>query len=401
MKITLRRFPPVASLLGLLSLCCLWPTVSHAAPVAMDATAPQFETITADAAERLLGGATPITIHLRDATVQTVLNELTRQTGVKFTLTAPSARQQAMDAKVTIDVDRQPFWVATQSVLAQAKLRFSSMIDSNHIALAVPDVYPREAMPVNAPLVTHGPVTIALSQVHAARGTTVLLAQPEHPQTQNSLLVVGRFTMDPRLMLLNYPQSLHIEEAVDEKGNSLVAGQRAQAAWANGSSNGGELKIGLDNPPNRGKTLARLKGTFVFTAATRWTHWEVPVTNQRDNIVKTIAMQQGDVTYTMRGVKPYDNLYELVLAVNGPKFVTDRVGSTLTQQVRLEDAARHALPQRSSSGSLEGATYLLTEKFSNQNAADMVGEPTTVVVNLPTEIKNIEVPFEFTNLPLP
>ena len=84
---------------------------------------------------------------------------------------------------------------------------------------------------------------------------------------------------------------MHVEEAVDDRGNSLIADNRMYDGMSNGQQWMWNLTANLNypDPAKVGKTIARFKGKIKFLIQTKSETLDVPDILTVRNLQKTVA----------------------------------------------------------------------------------------------------------------
>lgn len=278
---------------------------------------------------------------------------------------------------------------------------------------------------------------------------------PEVKRWNDRLALTAYVLPDPKLT----PTGLRceIEEATDERGNDLRltdnAEERFQGSYQD-MGGGAPMQILLVSRPDMGKRLVRLRGVMRFSVVTRTQHWET--TDLKTPVEDTLHLEGGDFKVQFTG---------LTTSANGPtlgfkaesrgahleRFWRNRINSRNTPgildfqgvpQMRLIDEKGNALPVRMSTSSYglghtipadktttsvsapldaspvppdvtqnwiyhESVNFIYGSNFmAMMNGQSMpqqinIGLPAKLIVDFPVERREVAVPFEFTDLPLP
>ena len=241
-------------------------------------------------------------------------------------------------------------------------------------------------------------------------------------------------------------------QATDELGNDLRAPLTARkrgrvsfgANFFNGNYSGGNtsITISLQPQPKMGKKLVKLRGNLRFLVTTKLQHWETTAlqTPVNGNIwqnggefetqflgVKEDADGTGDWSLTLKAQSRGEHLRRLwktrdfdTFLFNGWKMVlTDDKGQDFRTFPRggrysLWPGASQPpmplspdlspLPPDISNWKYEGETNFsfVAPQNSDSDAPEIqMGQPVKLSIDYPTEQREIVVPFEFDNLPLP
>jgi hypothetical protein len=168
--------------------------------------------------------------------------------------------------KISIDADRQPFWEVMRNLCRQTSLELTE-VDGK--MLITQDgggsrITSRHATVAGAFLIVPNQATL---------GRSVTYDADDPPVQEDFSLQLGAFP-EPKLKVLRVSQGLKLQEAVDEKGNSLLpepaAGNKGGIVedidFSGPEVGDGSfmLSIQLKRPKQPGTRLVRLRGTVGF-----------------------------------------------------------------------------------------------------------------------------------------
>ena len=169
-----------------------------------------------------------------------------------------------------------------------------------------------------------------------------------------------------------------------------------------------------------GRRLARLRGSVKLMVVTKRERWEIPNVLGAKNISKTIRGPLGEETWTLRNV-------EVVPTEAGPRYhaylnvapkqplvaeeateeelqARQAVESSLrdwAQMVSLVDTGGRVYPFMEG---VEDTGEMITIPFSAPEETDAInrpGPPARLIIDMPTEVREVEIPFDIKDLPLP
>ena len=261
---------------------------------------------------------------------------------------------------------------------------------------------------------------------------------------RDRLYVPMQVFLEPRLTLSNSPLRCEILEAVDDKGQDLRLPwrnkQSLRVVYANQSS--GALTMTLLSRPGMGRTLARLRGVVRFVIVTQTQKLEITdLQKPFDQLVSTNT-RLGVIHY--KGLKTYpDGATQLIFqgertgddlarwAKQGGARIPHSAQSMsllqdLASNMQVFDQAGHSLPGTPASimvlsdetgeqqRVLTSPPPPLIEKWHFQDdlawslrrearepGSEPFGPPVRFVAEFPTERREVQIPFEFKDLPLP
>lgn len=347
-------------------------------------------------------GASVVTLHVKDAPADQVLAELSRQGMFAIPVMPENLfKQEHVNVpKLTMDFDRQPFWMAMRAFCEKTQLRINAMGGDRKFVVMQGGDDSLLGMAAYS-----GPFMVVANSV--TRSSSIALGRDKTPA--KSLGVQISVYAEPKLNVMGHDYYLRLTEATDDRGNSLLIpgqygaygsmGQDTSCRWTLGTS--------LAIPDNLGTRLVRLKGFSRVLMQTKSQTWEVAA-----DAVPTSgaagpapAKSIGGRKYVVEELKGTGDAYELkfTLLREGPAGRVEewqQYGRGV--RVSLVDAQGRSLAGRgyNGGGSEEKLTYTYT--FARDlDTGVKAGPPVKVVVEVPTEAREVEVPFEFRDVPLP
>jgi hypothetical protein len=187
-----------------------------------------------------------------------------------------------------------------------------------------------------------------------------------------------------------------LQKAVDDAGNSMLENQPTYNSFNVNSDSVWSVVVNLDRPDRRSTRIAQLKGSVQAAIETRSETWNVP------NILKVhdLSHDFGDCTFSINSLTAMRNLY--VLRVSGVRLSSAPDGTSLgIGQIELFDAEGRALASRGMGGGGGPDHMIYTMTFDSTNPAQSTGQPARLVWKVPVSTKTVDIPFDFSNLPLP
>ena len=209
---------------------------------------------------------TTVTLHMHDAKLADVVDELAKQSGLKL-VTGDGSGLFGGWGRVTVDADAKPAWQVVSDLADQAKAMPSNQPDGSLLLIPTePSMAGRR--------VVGGPVLATFRQVEHLSQLTAPAPHVDFCEVTADLL------WEPRLRVAYTLSSDRPAEAVDEHGLSLVPTDAAAAAYdprqpnnyrafgpyesttrnRGWDANGTRYSIRLSVPPAAGRKLATLKG---------------------------------------------------------------------------------------------------------------------------------------------
>ena len=339
-------------------------------------------------------GGTMINLDLKGATVPEALAALEKQSGVKLAamnMGNPDGLMAMLSAKkIDLSVKNQPYWVAFRELMKAANLTtYTQYDDRNKIQIQ------QGTMDALAnPTVAVGSTLLVLKNVVSHFHADLMAPRP----ASRELHVYLTAFVEPKLNAFRIMRMGRIETAVDEKGTSLI---RKPDPWdeRNNNNNQGnwmtDIDCHLNFPTNAGQKIARLKGyVSVITVGSPET-----VKLKDPMNLKNSDQKIGNTLVRIRYVrKQGGNQYEIGFQVptNSPLFPD---WDDYQKPFKLVDANGKEFSHGGTWGGGGSATAMDFGLYFNPPSGGST--PAELQITLPTQVKELRVPFEFTDLPLP
>jgi hypothetical protein len=359
--------------------------------------------------ENRLTGTSFVTIHVKDAHPKEVLAELSRQAYADLTRTAPA---DLWDSKqwpaVSIDAERQPFWVVMNELCAKAGLQPQVSVGAEReIVLAVrdPSLEPWGQGKVR-PVVAGG-FMVMINTVSTRKYLDLNAPKNVSRSCQMQVVVYP----EPKLRVLQLASPTRVVEAVDERGNALAPPAAGTEYMQTITTWPCSLYIGLQPPLDAGRRIARLRGTGRFVLQAKSEVAEIADVVNAKEVTRTVGGKQ----FTLKEVKRNEDRYVVSISLMRAGFSANDwayAGTYNTSNAfKLVDARGRPLYRWSFTNSGGGAEQMdYTIQFSRAPQAtakvqgaggEPTGEPVKLVWEVPTESREVTVPFGFDDVPLP
>ncbi|MEZ0266676.1 MAG: hypothetical protein ACAI43_18255 [Phycisphaerae bacterium] len=183
---------------SLLALACLAPAALAQPKDAGDVSQPSL-----------------VTLKLENAPPQKVFEEIAKQGKTEFSVSPAKTFWNTTTAPLSVAIDNQPFWLAMKDACGKAEvsLKYATDTAEPRVILA------RDKQNwTQLPSVTSGPFLVSLRGLQ--RSSTVDMHKPS--DVQRSLVAKLTVFCEPRVRLLRGSMVAKVEQAADDKGNSLV-----------------------------------------------------------------------------------------------------------------------------------------------------------------------------------
>jgi len=341
-------------------------------------------------------GASLITIHMKKASPKEVFAEISRQASAELRPNPINLWESKTWPTADIDIDRQPFWLAIQDVCT----RFG-VVPQNNMAMEMV-IGDRTAGPKlwgEAPYVVSGPFLVVCGYIN--RSHSVDLNQAKN--IRRSCTVQFMIYPEPKMRVLQGTHSARIDEAMDEKGNSLAMPALPPDVTYNTNNWPWNMSASLMPQVNTGTRITTLRGAGRFIIQTRSESAEVnDILNLRGPVEKVV----GGKRFKLKEIRRQGNQYVAMLTLYRAGWSQNDWNYMMypQQTFRMLDARGVPLMRLGNGSSGGGPDQMdidIQFQRQNWNGTENAGEPVKLVWEVPTETKEISVPFEFKDLPLP
>jgi hypothetical protein len=196
-------------------------------------------------------GASHVSLDVKDASLDQVLDQIIKQTANHLVDYRRQFGQRAGDDKITLRLDKRPFWQALDDLLAARKLEIYHFSGEDGLAIVTAgDVHPRKP-----PVAFSGAFRVEAEQMTAVRRLN---------SDASDLQIDLSAAWEPRLKPMFLTASMAKISATDDAGNALVMSNPALKVEIppQGKSSRVEVALNFAAPPRGVKTIARLRGTI-------------------------------------------------------------------------------------------------------------------------------------------
>lgn len=358
---------------------------------------PSSVAVTVDSAGVAGKPTTLVSLRMKEAAPAEVFAELSRQMGVSFRPPMADFWKHYPLKKLSVDAQRQPGWLVALQVADACGLQYVPG-PGNTVQISMRG-WPVTPKPTSA----FGPLVM---QVDAVRhDKTVNLGAPE--ARRSPLQLVMSVYTDPSLKSYRFLGQPQVEQATDSEGASL-APEKVDASKVLAPEPGtiSQQVVELVYPETPGKTIALVRGSVTMLVASQIQDWVI----ENPAAASGASRKLGKYTCTFTSLTRKDQGYELKLQVKGPANggfrspVQDLVvgeGSILPVDAagnrwRISEVSGHYdAREMTAVGHFDYTITLAPEE------AGKAGAITRLTWRLPQELSNVEVPFEFRDLPMP
>ena len=402
--------------------------------------AAALQRISIEQAHEIINGQTSITLHYDAAAPQMVCEDLFRQAGI--TVRNGSSQFWAQrTTPLTIHVQDQPFWAVVHLLEEKANILLYRISGESGYSLTTGDN--EQAQMRRGPSLMRGSFLVMARSINWQQTRALYLKDyppaPGQPPAMYENSGASRtlsieVLADPKFrdLFSLYPADVEVEEAVDEKGQSLLTPSK-HTFDPIGTPLG--VQIPLERPngmslerggPQGSRKIARIKGKMLFFLASRHENWSVPNPFKTLTANRDIFVAEGRERYSFSLDKADNNSYRLQIHIvrerikpeNYARAVSPRqqeqklprtfyrddiVNTYSTDSMRLVYGDEYVQQPSGvgGGGSTRGWRYDMRVYPRERNEAGAIPDPVELIWSLPLEFKVVEVPFEFSGLPLP
>ena len=342
------------------------------------------KTVAMDELTRLIGGPTLVSLHFKSATRKAVFDELARQAGIGIDARYADTVDGKPRVPVSVDMERQPFWLALRALCTRFDLDIGTGSGPKPLF-----VVPRGlGISAGCPISGHGLVLF-------------MAGSPQSPRELSLFLLV-----DPKMRLLDRVPALHLDAAMDEKGRTVFAPGNPTEAVGGGFGFVSNVLYFSDGGPSDSRRLAEARGTARLFVGFNIKWWTVPDILRARHAARTVPRPAGVSRYVVRKIAATSRGYDVHLSVSQREFDLQDVlplYSQIEKRVHLFDARGREYVSgdaRVENGIGDPVRFTVPFTRAPPGAGNSPGRPQTLVIEIP-DVRAVEAPFGFNDLPLP
>ncbi len=348
---------------------------------------------------------TLVSLDLKNAGIDDALDVLAK--AVPFPLTRWPERGFGgrNNSTVTLHLENQPFWLVVQKLSVQVPIRPMSMGgNESGIRFQVGDAFPCR-------VIISGAFAVAATAVDRQYHTK-LDTEPGAEETTKTFTISLSSFSDPRLYVLRQPARAVLTTALDDKGNNLIPQGPATGElttnnyWGSSETN---FTVPLRYPDAPGDMIKTLKGELHAIVQTRTAAVDFDDL-KRKNLTKNLAGMEvvfnGMTTQNANGFAVQLKLRPGTMAKEAWASIYDSSRRSLT--LRLLDAKGHTAAVAGGyggGGNNQELSYMynfyVPQTSGGNVKEDAPGPPAKLRLEVTTKEKDVTLPFEFKDLPIP
>ena len=333
--------------------------------------------------------------------------ELTKKTGY---IIEPyeAGTNQAKYGRVTATITNQPFWAAVREICARGNVSLYYYGDDapDRIQLMPSNYGQQYAM--KAPVSIQGPYMTVLN--HLDRVNNVSMSAPDKVDRRVNLQI--HTFAEPKARPTQYAYQPTVTEAIDDNGNSMVPDptdpQQQNMQSPRGLSFYGNIRLKYPTT-NPGKRIARVRGHIDAKVRLSSEPWEIADPLKAAEQTKTFGTKKVTFKrFTKSGTGQYIAEFVFHRGDNEDAQEFQRNAFQTEPVLKLTDAGDGRYQSWAAGGS--SVNDQATRQFTFQRrdsggrrvaASPDAAEPTKLTLEVPTDVKDVAIPFELVDLPLP
>jgi hypothetical protein len=391
--------------------------VMACAAICVRTTQADEKTLSPAEAIKLMSGQNLITLHLKNATPQEFYSEIWKQTPLP-PFDATKFKFWRNPPAISLDVDNEPFWLVMQQVAHKYGMSVATFGNSSREEALGPY---QSAGSLNGQAVSAPPFLFTINTIEHSLQRTMHIDSPDkQPEVRDRLQLTIRIFSDLKFPLLREGTTVTVTQAINDKGVSLLQQNPTERQASGFDKFQAYFPLELTPQPTNGGLITSLKGAMRIVIATKNTTWEIgdliksgDAERGTEPKVLTASEPLDDVAYyAVKNVKPIDNgvSFDLIWLRSHTPLGVWAIEHAMSDNVSVVDDKGIELKHSGGFGTgrfgvsdplnnkLQGFTshlkYIRTDKNSPSG-------PIKLIWKYPLELRAIEVPFEFKNLPLP
>ncbi len=376
-------------------------------------------------AEHRLLGATLITLNVQQVHPRELIRALSEQSGVKFDYWPQDPWDQggAADGRVSLEVSNVPFWEAMRQVSAVTGVH---PVEHQATSAGAIVLSPHAEHLDVVPTIHHGAFAVQIRRINRSQTSRIELgvgpdgAIAGNSAIDSSMHVEVRLLVEPKIRLSGNVSQPILDEVIDESGQTLMIRQDPRfgggRGWSNASSGWSVQSVVMLDAKAASNTrlISRMRGRIEAEIATQMDSLEVKM----EELADVRRLREGEkrelskryrvgpyrleLTSIQRG--PDDSLQiEMGLAWDQLPDVDQQSAwpraQALLNSMRMEDASGRQWSSQNMGSTWEGPMVRTTRTF-HRSGSD-ADTPVRLLLEVPTRVMPISVPFEFTDIPLP
>jgi hypothetical protein len=379
-------------------LICMLMFVS-AANAAAPAEAPLATTQPAATQPVDVESATKISLHVKDASLEEIAAALSEKLGALEAVQVSNIGNRDLRS-FNLDIDDEPLMSAVRKLEQTTGAAVQWPWTTERIA-----VLPRGATPLSDVARTfagpyssqHGPFLMVADEMNLSRSRE-LRKRDEDPPHRSMDLMLAMY-MEPKVRMTGYSPNVHVISATDETGASLTPRAVQETSWTSRPQGMIRFHCALEPTQLRGKKIALLQLDAKVRVVTAVQVTELPLGDEQH------SRQFGQFTAKISAPRANAGRFEAKIVVDHGdasdadwrKFVELLHGS----RFRLMDAQGRMSTVAAQVFSGQQTRTLTVRNWPVNPKEPVTFEATKLRWEMPAQTRDLEIPFEFKDLPIP
>lgn len=349
-----------------------------------------------------------VSVTAKNVPLREAFGAILSQTGIQFSMTTTIGPLD--ETLVTLDARDQPLWETARALAKQG-------VSGAPLRWYATDLQGGGAYALGGPMFIDGPFLIII------RNITHRIDYSLPEDQADTLLLEGQLFSDGSLRVPSLIRQVVPTTATDDKGISLLPPPSGPPDPRPTPSNPTATSISplpfivtLQVPPtarHTGQKIATLEGAIPVTyQLTQNVEFAIPAAGPQTKGGYTISAEFANgaaanaqpASRVPRGAAPAGPTVTVTISRDANATTPDLINTLRSIQVRLVDANGIAFRTQGSSYQNNGASHTYTMRFNGTIVGRGVspsGPPAKIIVQIPTDSKDITVPFHFENIALP
>lgn len=366
-----------------------------------DEVRTRVESILRQLDENRVSGTSFITLHMKDASPKEVFAEVSRQAYADLRPSPANLWESKPWPKSNIDIENRPFWEAMREACNKFGVSPQNNQGPDRELFLVEGSGISQLWGPNYPATVAGGFLVVATTINCNHMVDLNNPKAISRNASVQFLVYA----EPKLRVLQGSYYAKIDEMIDDKGNSI--GQRTSVDQMNPQR---ELVWRLwcqVQPAAESTRIAKLKASARFIIQTRSESTEIA------NILSATGVEKvvGGRKFRLKSMTRTGDIYLAQMTFYRSGWSQAEWNSmyslNMTNMVnfRLLDAQGNRftrLNMNPRGGSTDGIEIDIQFQRTNwAGGGNPIGDPAKLVWDMPTESREINVPFDFKDLPLP
>lgn len=355
-----------------------------------------------------IAAPTYVTLKMDNATIDAVLKAMSKETGYSLKMFNQGMWMRGGNQqKISIDYNKTLFWEALKDLCRKAQITPYFNGGSGKQFLFLPAAQMGMSF-IDCPTSVNGCVMIIFTNLSRQNSVTF-----EHNATSCDFSGGLMVMIEPKLHLLRYSYTPIIDQAMDDKGNSLVPPRNSGDSGWNGINRQMQLNLGMNLTypmKNAGAKIAELRGRLKLTVVLKSEPLEfTSVNGEKEQTLSTPSGRRVTLISVKKSNEAGDDNRQFIAKV---KLYRDKLSDekfnelTNSPGITLLDSKGNELQFQGEQDIKRGkdeATidFLFYRRTSDDGGGQDVGTPAKLVWDFVNESRDIDLPFEFKDLPIP